>query len=123
MPKSIEQIEREECRLRYLQVLYEVGNALSAKSVRRMLDNLGCPLTWENFMRHVEWLVSEGGIRAFPATIERTLNDVEQAKYVKMMKTASFDAPETSLMMLRIRSLGKHHIEGNAVIMGVAKVD
>jgi len=119
--KSIEQLEREECRLRILQILYDAGNALRAKTVRKILDDLSCPMTWDTFMRHVEFLVSELGIRAFPASLANDMNNVEQAKYIRMMKGASFDSSEVSTMMLRIRSLGRSHIEDNATILGVAK--
>lgn len=120
MAKSIEQIEREECRLKFLQVLYDAGHALRAKTVRSVLDNLNCSLTWDDFMRHVEWLVSEQAIHAFPSDLRDDMTNVERAKYVSKMKRASFDSPECAQMMLRIRSLGRHHIEGNAAIIGVA---
>lgn len=118
--KSIEQIEREECRLKFLQVLYETGSALRAKTLRNVLDTLNCSLTWDTFMSHVEWLVSERAIHAFPPDLEDDMNNVEQAKFIAKIKRASFDSPEASQMLVRIRSLGRHHIERNEVIKGVA---
>jgi hypothetical protein len=38
-----------------------------------------------------------------------------------MMKRASFDSPDASKMLLRIRSLGRNHVEGTVEILGVAK--
>lgn len=113
MSKTPEQLYREDARLKMIQVLYESEAPLRAKTVRSLLDNLNYPLSWEDFMKQVSWLVSEELIRCFPDDLNEERNEIETRKYVAYCLRTSFDSKDTGRILLKIRSKGRHFIEGN----------
>jgi hypothetical protein len=120
--KTTDQIYREEVRLKVIECLYESERPLRAKTVRSVLDGLNYPLTWEDFMRQVSWLVSEELIRCFPDDLTAERNEVEMRRYVNLCLQTAFDARESGKILLKIRSKGRHFIEGNEDgVKGVAK--
>jgi hypothetical protein len=109
----IKQAHNREIRRCLLQVLYEAGSALRAKSVRSIMSDLGTSVFWSEFLDHVEYLAGEELVRVFPAGARQELSDVEQAQFIADCKRLRFDAPECETVMLRIRQKGRHFIEGN----------
>lgn len=112
-----------EERRALLQVLYEAGSAMRAKSVRSVMSQLGASVFWSTFMGHVEYMTEEDVIRCYPADgSKRKLTDIEQAEYVAKCKRLSYDAPECETVMLVIRQKGRHFMEGNADdVKGIAR--
>jgi hypothetical protein len=120
--KTSEQLYREEVRLKMIQCLYESERPLRAKTVRSLLNDFNLPLTWEDFMRQVSWLVSEQLIHCFPDDLAEQRNEVESRRYVSSCLQMGFDSKDAGRILLKIRSKGRHYIEGNEDgVKGVAK--
>jgi len=122
MAKSPDQLYMEDARLKLIQILYESEAPLRAKTVRSLLDSFNYPFTWEDFMKQVSWLVSEQLIRCFPDDLSEERNEVEARKYVNLCLRTSFDSKESGKILLKIRSKGRHFLEGNEDgVKGVAR--
>lgn len=121
--RTITQVELENMRRCLLQILQESGAAVHATSVRNVLDALDHPTTWERFVATLEYLAGEELIRVFPAGTETELSDVAQAKYLMIIRQASYDSKEAQQVRLRIRQRGRRFLEGNEDgVKGVAHV-
>lgn len=116
-----DQIEREEKRLCLLRILYESAKAVRGKTCRSLMDDLGYPTGWDEFMKIVEYLRSERLIHVFPPHIADDMTNVAESKYVQMLMSAGFDSAEAAVFMMKIAPRGKHCLEGHEVVLGVAR--
>jgi len=118
----IAQIQQEQTRRALLLTLYDHGGAIHAQTVRVVIDGLNYSTTWENFLAHIEYLAGEELLAAFPAGCIKEMQEMEQAKYLTLVRQSSFDSEEARSLCLRIRQRGRRFIEGNEPdVRGVSK--